>query len=120
MTVTYYTTATVSVNITAGWTDISSYVLFPLHGSDGFSGTAFTNRVAAPGNLSVRVTNEAGKFTVGGATVLAGFKKGVQIKLDIVYDGFTHNVFFGTVDQIKSDRKAGDLNAITLTCIDWL
>src|SRR3990167_10395367 len=118
MTIAEFTSLSLKVNITAGWTDITSYHVAPITGRDGFSGTKWTDRVAPGGQLTIRLDNSGGQFTVGGASVLAGFKKGVPIKLDVVYDGVTTNVFYGFVDELKTDIHPPPY--VTLTCITWL
>jgi len=73
--------------LTAGWMDVTSYAVSEIAGDWGNQSPDPLDMVAATGTFSVTLNNTDQKFSPGYAGALAGWKKGIKIKLVLTYDG---------------------------------
>lgn len=114
------TSCTLYANLDAGWTDLSTDVVGGLSASWGISGTTPKDRIAETGMLNFTLDNCAGYYTPGGAAVKAGWKKGTEVKVVMVYDGDSYTRFRGVVETIGFEVITDNIVLAHVTVVDWL
>lgn len=114
------TSCKIYANLTAGWTDITDDAIGTLRASWGMSGTTPTDRIAETGTMNFSLNNSAGYYTPGGASVRAGWKKGIEIKAEMVYDQDTYIRFRGVIDAIEFEVRRSTLIFAHVTVVDWM
>ena len=73
--------------LNSAWVDLSDDVISDQYAKWGMSGGGTLDRVAETGALTFTLNNVTGKYAPGNAAALAGWKKGIFVKLVITYDG---------------------------------
>ena len=107
-------------NLTAGWTDITLEALSDIGVSYGIEGSGPNDRLASTGVMRFTLNNYGGHYTPGGANVLAGWKKGIGVKLVIVFDGNSFTKFRGIIDTIELRSNVLGYNVAEVTVVDWM
>jgi len=87
-------------------------------GSLGMSDNKPTTRIADPGKLTVILNNQAGLYTPGGPSVLAGWEDGIPFKMVITYDGIDYTYPY-TIDGIQPIFVAGD-SYVEVSLVSWM
>lgn len=93
----------VEVNLSSVWTSITSDVLLDagLPYKYGIDGNRPTDLIAKPGTFTIVLKNNTGKYTLGGASMLAGWGDDIQLRLSVVYDTHIIPQFFGYIRKIE-------------------
>ena len=90
----------------------------PANASRGFSDNSPENRLADPSELTLSLNNNTGIYTPDGLSALAGWKKGLPIKMEMTFEGETWVKSRGVIDDIQLPRSGTD-KKVHLTCLDW-
>jgi len=119
-----------SVNVTdykvwaylnSAWVDITSDCITEDIQCDwGISGNGPLDRLAATGQMTFQLNNSTGKYSPNLVGALAGWKRGVPVKLVITYDGEEYIRFRGKVDKIKIQSGAFSASRVNVTVLDWM
>lgn len=105
------------VYISGVWTELNDAQ--PWRFDWGISGNRPTDRIADTGDLTFTLDNSTGQYTPGGPSALAGWRKGLPIKLVVTYDGEDYIRWRGIIDDIDIKPKFKDKKAY-VSCVDWL
>lgn len=114
------TSGKIYANVTAGWTDISADVIGSIQAEWGITGTTPNDRTASTGTMQFSLRNNSGNYTPAGASVTAGWERGVEIKLECVYDGDTYRRFYGVVESIDLAYEIKGMSRANVTVVDWM
>jgi hypothetical protein len=106
--------------LTAGWTDITGDVISDIGAKWGINGTTPNDRMADTGTLEFTLNNYDGSYTPDGANVVAGWQKGIQIKITMVYDGDPYIRFIGVLDGIRLSSNLAGYTTADVTVVDWM
>jgi hypothetical protein len=75
-------------------------------------------RVANTGSMTVTLNNSTGIYSPNGVSALAGWKKGIPLKMVITFEGESKEFKYYISDI---DAKSDDKNKkAVVTCVDWL
>jgi hypothetical protein len=110
----------IEANLSAGWTDISADCIGGIDAQWGISGTTPNDRLADTGTMTFTLLNNSGAYTPGSTTATAGWHKGTEIKLFMVYDGETYIKFRGVVDSIDLQVDTVYVMKAVVTVVDWM
>lgn len=102
------------------WVDISSYVVNDIVGECRIRGIEPTDRVASTGSLKLTLNNTSGIFTPGIVGSLAGWKKGIPLKLTVTYGAEPVVKFYGHISDIEIDSESWGERHVEVTILDWL
>jgi hypothetical protein len=75
--------------------------------------------LADTGELKFRLNNADGLYTPGGPSALAGFKRGVPVRILVTFEGETYVKDRGYISDIETRPRISD-KTIGVTCLDWL
>jgi hypothetical protein len=109
--------------ISSAWTDISSDVLITgksINANWGIDGNSEVDRMAGTGTLTFTMNNATGKYSPNLAGALAGWKKGIPIKLVFTFGGDDYVRFRGKVDRVDIDAGTSKQRQVLVTVTDWL
>ena len=98
--------------------DISEYMI-SCSARWGMRSNRPTDRVADVGTLDIVLKNPNGEFSPGHASCFSGWKKGIYVKLDIIYDGVTYTRFKGTLSRIRIEPGTKGPRKAYITVLDW-
>ncbi len=107
-------------NVTAGWTDITAYVIGDIDGGWGMTDNNPLDLVAGTGTLNLTLNNTTGLFHPNSATVIAGWKKGIGVRLVIAFDGEEYVRWKGIIQNIKPPSGRWEDFRIQVACVDWM
>jgi hypothetical protein len=91
----------------------------PWEASWGISGNGPLDFLADTGELQFSLNNSGGLYTPGGPSALAGFKRGVPVKVVVTFDGEDYERFRGYIDEIKISPSNID-KTVQVTALDWM
>lgn len=109
--------------ISSAWVDISSDVLIAgkaINARWGIRGNSEVDRMADTGILSFSLNNITGKYSPNLPGALAGWKKGIPVKLVFTFDGQDYVRFRGKVDRVDIDAGTTSQRSVFVTVSDWL
>lgn len=109
--------------ISSAWTDISSDVLIAgkaINANWGIRGNSEVERMADTGVLSFSLNNATGKYSPNLAGALAGWKKGIPIKLVLTFENQDYVRFRGKVESVNIDAGTSKQRQVSVTVTDWL
>jgi hypothetical protein len=101
------------------WTDLTSWVIDDITGSWGIQGNGPLDLVANAGQMRFTLNNMDQRFTPGHASVLAGWQKGIRIKLEIDYDGETY-AHLGKISEINVPLDDDQFDRAYVLVSDWI
>lgn len=107
-------------NLGGVWTDISEDVNSNLQAQWGIFGNTPVDRMADTGTLTFTLNNVTGKYTPGQLGSIAGWGKGVEIKLEISFDSKDYIRFIGRVADVDVDSGTYGKRDAQVTVVDWL
>lgn len=102
----------------SSWVSLLPDYVGRLSGRDGFSRAGFMERVASVGSLDTQLDNREGKYVVGGANALAGWRGSIPIRFNLVYDGDSVNIFTGRLDTSRAQVRPPAW--LKITANDWM
>lgn len=106
--------------VNSSWFDLSSYVIGDVTGRNlGISSNDPTDRMARVGFVTITLNNYSGKFLPGDSTALTGWKKGIPLVIDMVFEGITYRRFRGYIDKITPNDNI-DIRTVTITVTNFL
>lgn len=110
------------VQLDAGVTDITQYVLTSptIEMEWGFSDdNDLEDLIAETGTMRLWLNNQLGYFTPDGPSMLAGWRKGIRFYCELTFEGQTYRRFSGIVGDITFNpiRFGPRVNVIV---VDWL
>ena len=121
MTTVYPTSTIIEIFYNSTWNDISSLVVSPIEGFQGISGTTPADRIGSIGDCSMTLDNSGGLFTPSGTNVLTTeWVRGIPIRVNIIFEGETKNVFWGRVDDMKLDTSAWGERNVSIRALDYM
>lgn len=103
--------------ISGSWTLIDD--IQPARAEWGIIGNNPVDRVADTGELTFYLNNSTGQYTPGGPSALAGWKKGIPVKLVVTYDGEDFIRFRGVISEIEPRPLSKD-KRVRVVVLDWL
>lgn len=109
--------------ISSAWTDISSDVLISgksINANWGIEGNSEVDRMAGTGTLTFTMNNATGKYSPNLAGALAGWKKGIPIKLVFTFENQEYVRFRGKIDRVDIDAGTSKQRQVFVTVTDWL
>ena len=101
----------------SAWIDITPDVISNINGNWGIANNTPISRLADTGVMKFKLNNSDGKYTPGN---LAGWNKGTEIKLVIVYENDPYIKFYGKVDEITLDSGTNSAKSASVVVTDWL
>lgn len=104
----------------ASWTDISDYHRGDIPFRWGMLSNRPLDRVAQTGTMTFELINTTGRFTPGADAALAGWKKGVPVKLVLSYGGEDYTRWRGVIDDIDPVLGVGGEPYVVVSCVDWM
>lgn len=119
MTYVYPSAQRLLAELNGVWTDITSYWIEDLTGNWGIQGNGPLDLLADTGVLRVVLNNMDQRFDPDSASALAGWKKGIRMKLEIVYDGETY-VHAGTIGDISVPLSDDMVDKAFVEIADWM
>lgn len=106
------------------WTDISTDICTEagdsMYGKWGMADNSPLTRLADTGFWEFTLDNTTGKYSPDLTGALAGWKKGVAIKLIVTYDGIDYVRFRGTIDRLQIQAGTHKEQRVFVTVLDWL
>jgi len=120
MNVVYPDSVKVWAYLAGVWTDLTSYVIGDITGGWGIDGNGPLDRLARTGTMDILLNNESLQFIPGDAGALAGWKKGIPVKLEVTYEGETYVRFKGVIEAIKPQPGVYGYLRVPVTIVDWL
>lgn len=102
------------------WVDISRYVVSDIVGSFGFASDAPDDRVAGNNYLSLTLNNVGKQFSPFGAETLTGWRKGVPIRVSVVYRSIQYVIWSGRIWDIEMDSGPHGPRRVRINAQDWL
>jgi len=101
-----YAVVTIEMKLNDIWTDITADVVGDCDIQYGIMDNDVMGRVADPGSISFMLNNSAnnsatkeGYYSPGHANARSGFNIGTEVRLKVVYDGFTMYKFKGKIPE---------------------
>lgn len=119
MTYVYPSAQRLLAELNGVWTDLTDYWVEDLTGSWGIQGNGPLDLLAETGVLRVVLNNMDQRFDPESATALAGWGKGIRMKLEIDYDGETY-VHAGTIGDISVPISEDLVDKAFVTIMDWM
>lgn len=114
---------TIAINVYAyltTWQDITSDCM-SASADWGMKSSSPTDNLAQTGQLRLTLDNNTGRFTPGGASVIADdWGKGTKIKVVFTYDSQTWTRFYGSIDTIRIDAGSLGERKVHLIVLDWM
>jgi len=107
----------ISAYISGAWVELNA--LTPARAHWGISGNRPTDRLADVGELTFALDNSAGLYSPGAATALAGWEKGLPVKMVVTFEGEDFVRFRGNITDIQI-RPAHKDHRAYVTVSDWL
>ena len=107
-------------NVTAGWTDIAGYVIQDIDGGWGIMDNGPLDLVAGTGALELVLNNSTGLFLPDGPSGMAGWKKGIGVKLALTFDGEEYVRWKGIIQSIKPPSGRWEDFRMNVSCVDWM
>lgn len=120
MTAVYPDSMKVYAYLNSAWSDITADVIGSVTGYWGVRSNREVDRVADTGRTQMTLNNATGKYSPNLAGALSGWKKGVPIKLDIIFRGRSHVKFRGQVDSVRIIGGASGLKQVYVSVVDWM
>ena len=121
MTVVYPTNYKIYAYLASAWVDLTpDAVKDNINGQWGILGNSPLDRLADTGALIFTLNNATGKYSPELAGALAGWKKGVPVKLVVTYDGVDYVRFRGAVDALGIQSGTRSAQRVFVTVLDWL
>lgn len=105
---------------TASWVDISADVVGNISGSFGFSTNSPDVRVANTGFLSLTLNNINKKYSPNHPSSLSGWKKGIPVKVTVVYRSISYVMWRGRIEDINIDTGTYGERRVDITATDWM
>ena len=106
--------------VSGAWADLTSDVVESITGYWGMRSNKELDRVADTGQMFFTLDNTAGLYAPKLGTALAGWKKGVPVKLVVRFRDRDHIRFRGVVDSMKITGGALGLRRVYVTVKDWM
>jgi hypothetical protein len=103
--------------ISGAWVELDS--VQPASSFWGRSDNGPLDFVADVGELKFNLDNSGGLYTPGGPSALAGFKRGVRVKLVVTFEGEDYVRDCGYIAEIEP-RPSNRDKTISITCLDWM
>jgi hypothetical protein len=103
--------------ISGAWVELDS--VQPASSFWGRSDNGPLDFVADVGELKFNLDNSGGLYTPGGPSALAGFKRGVRVKLVVTFEGEDYVRDCGYIADIEP-RPSNRDKTISITCLDWM
>lgn len=85
----------------------------------GMADNSPSSRLADTGDFTFALNNATGQYTPDGPSALAGWKKGVPVKIVFTYDSEEYVRFYGVVSDIKA-RPSNREQKCYVTVLDWM
>lgn len=105
------------VYISSSWVELNDVA--PARVFWGMSDNRPTTRLADVGELMIALDNSTGLYTPGADTALAGWKKGLPVKMVVTFEGEDFVRFRGTITDINIRPSHKDKRAY-ITVSDWM
>lgn len=106
--------------VSGAWADLTSDVVESITGYWGIRSNKELDRVADTGQMFFTLDNTAGLYAPKLGTALAGWKKGVPVKLVVRFRDRDHIRFRGVVDSMKITGGVLGLRRVYVTVKDWM
>ena len=84
----------------------------------GIPGNGPLDRIADTADLRLPLNNATGLYTIGGPSMLAGWRKGIPIKMVITFENEDHDYLY-YLDDVDARPSNKDKLAYAY-CVDWL
>lgn len=117
---TYPDSYKVYAKIVGVWTDITRYIIKNITGRWGLPGRGPHDRMAEPGWLKFTMKNDSGQWLPGMSTTLAGWEKGIEIKVVFVYETETFVRWKGIIETIDPGSGVNGHLRVDVKCVTWL
>ncbi len=95
------------------YSDITAYVT-GCRVASGFRNEG--DRVSQPATLILTLDNESGRFSPEGAAALAGFVKGIAIRVRMTYGGTTVQLYSGRIDHLAPKTGTNGARQTKIRC----
>lgn len=112
------------IYINSAWENISADVINNQDCYYGINGNKKTDRVADVGTLDFILRNDSsclggkeGFYTPNSTYAKGGWKKGIPIRLRIIYGGISHTKFTGHIDSITPNIED---KTVKISVLDWM
>lgn len=107
--------------VTSGWMDLTPYWIRQMRAKWGMGDNDPLDLVAATGEWTFILDNTRGvQFIPGAPSALAGWQKGVKLKLVFTYEGEDYVRQFSYAEKIKPDRGIYGHKRVYVTALDWM
>lgn len=107
--------------LSGAWVDITSDVITePIKLRWGITGNGPLDRVAATGQMTFQLDNATGKYSPNLVGALAGWERGIPIKLEVVFDGDPYVRFRGALEKVQIQSGPYSAKRVKVTVLDWM
>jgi hypothetical protein len=122
VTIEYLTDKRVYAYLAGAWVDLTTDVYVPdkIRCTWGMSGNTPLDRIAQTGTMYFTLVNTSKKYSPDTTSALAGWKKGVPVKLVVSYDGLDYVRWYGVVDGLTIDAGTKSNRRCFVSCVDWM
>ena len=102
------------------WIDLSSDQRGRITCEWGLMSNNPLDRVSQTGRMTFELINTTRKYTPGTTTALAGWAKGLPVKLVATYWGEDFTRWKGVIDDIDIILGVGGHQYVRVSCVDWI
>jgi hypothetical protein len=108
--------------ISSAWVDISSDVISDANivARWGITGNTPLDRMASTGTMKFDLKNDDNRYSPDHASALAGWGKGISLKITFTFENETYIRFRGIVDTIDIDAGIYGSRRARVTSTDWM
>lgn len=102
------------------WTDMTSYLIRDIDAGWGIDGNGPLDLLAGTGTMDLVLDNQGANLIPEMPGALAGWKKGIGLKLVLTFEGANYTRFKGTVESIKPGNGLFGHLRVNVHVVDWL
>lgn len=102
------------------WTDMTVYLIRDVDAEWGMNGNGPLDLLAGTGTMDLTLDNQGANLIPGMPGALAGWEKGVGLRLVLTFEGAEYVRFKGTVEKIKPGNGLYGHLRVGVHVVDWL
>src|SRR3990172_4129372 len=102
------------------WTDMTVYLIRDVDAEWGMNGNGPLDLLAGTGTMDLSLDNQGANLIPGMPGALAGWEKGVGLRLVLTFEGAEYVRFKGTVEKIKPGNGLYGHLRVGVHVVDWL
>jgi hypothetical protein len=116
----YLDSVKIYAQLAGTWTDMSTYLIRDIDAGWVIDGNGPLDLLAGTGTMDLVLDNQAGNLIPGMPGALAGWNKGIGLRLVVTFEGAPYMRFKGTVESIEPEKGLYGHLRVKVHVVDWM